>query len=348
LPSGGESGLAGWPSTAGPSGIPLALTQTEICVAESAKWLQTHVGQHLDRPFFLSVHFDKPHFPVNPPRSYFDRYSGKVRFPELPGDLAERHVPFVRAANSGFLGEGTYHQGDEDSLKLLASYYGCVEWIDDAMGRILSVLDYLGMSEDTIVVYSSDHGEMAGEHGCWQKTKFYDAAARVPLIIKWPKVVPQGSRIDDLVGLVDLFPSLCDLSGLDIPEQCDGLSLKSSLTKGDSLDREAVFAESVVLKHPEHAGCMIRTGDWKFNYYLDGHHELYNLAEDPNEFENRVNDPSHSDLVRDLSKKIEDFWEPDKQVGRYNGAPRMSREKHFYEFSNQFVLGNGQVVDGRP
>ena len=348
LPEGGESGLSGWPFTAGPSAIPLAMTQTEICVAESVKWLQTHIGTRPEQPFFLSVHFDKPHFPVNPPRVFFERYDGAVSYPDVPADSVARHVPFVVKANEGFFDQGVYNQGDAASLRLLAAYYGCVEWVDDAIGRILASLDYLGLSEDTIVVYASDHGEMAGEHGCWQKTKFYDASARVPLVFRWRPGIPAGGRLDGIVGLIDLFPTLCTLSGVAVPEHCDGISLTEPLTRGGGIDRDGIFAESVVLKNPEYAGCMLRSGEWKYNYYLDGTRELYDLTADPFEYRNRADEPAVAGIVRGFDERITAFWEPSLQLERYRRAPRMAREKHFYEFSNQFITGDGRFVDARP
>ncbi len=158
----------------GPSGIPLPLTQTEICVAETAKWLQTHVALHPDQPFLLSLHFDKPHFPLKPPARYYHKYAGRLRLPELPEGYERRAVPFVAAALKRF-----GHADEEQALDALVSYYACVEWVDDAVGRVLEVLDYLGLARNTIVLYTTDHGELGGEHGLWNKSVFFEASMRV-------------------------------------------------------------------------------------------------------------------------------------------------------------------------
>ncbi len=348
LPGRGDSGLGGVVAAAGPSGIPLALTQTEICVAEAAKWLQTHVALETAQPFCLSVHFDKPHFPLCPPASYFEKYAGRVTLPEVPAGQSEREVSFVRAAfrNNGepdpSRTQCTAHE------RALAAYYGCVEWVDDAVGRVLAVLDYLGLAENTLVIYSSDHGEMAGHRGAWQKTVFFEPSARVPLLMRWPGVIAAGRTVDDPVGLIDLFPTFCELAGVAIPPECEGVSLAALLRAGAPLGRDAIFCESVVLREPEHAGAMIRTARWKYACYLDGGEELYDLAADPAELRNLAVEPTTRATCDVLHTRLIEFWRPEQQLERYRAHPRVPQQKHFYPYSNQFLLDDGRMVDARP
>lgn len=346
LPEKGDSGLGDILGNSGKSGIPLPLTQTEICVAEAAKWLQVHVGLHREQPFFLCVNFDKPHFPINPPEKYYRKYEGKVRLPELPVNHEALRVPFV--ARCIAQNEQWYSRDSEVQLRALTAYYGCIEWVDDAVGRLMDTLEYLGLAEDTIMIYSSDHGEMAGEHGAWQKSLFFDASARVPLIVRWPGQIPGGRRCTCPVGLIDIFPTLCEAAQIDIPEKCEGESIMP-LLKGDGvLERESIFSESVIINMPEHAGCMIRTDKWKYCRYLDKGEELYNMLDDPDEWNNLAGDNRYHDLKECLRKKVEEFWKPEEQIERYNKTPIMKREKHFYEYSNQFMLGDGTIADARP
>ncbi|MAQ82706.1 MAG: hypothetical protein CMH12_05680 [Maritimibacter sp.] len=340
-----ESGLGDILADAGPSGIPLPMTQTEICVAEATKWLQGYVARP-DAPFFLAVHFDKPHFPINPPPALYDRFAGQIALPNHDPGWLDRAPSFVQTAANA---SGTArHRGDaEVNLRALAAYYGCVEWIDDAVGRLLQVLDYLDLSRDTLVVYCSDHGEMAAQRGLWQKTLFYEDSARVPLIIRWPGQAQAGVRSDQPAGLIDLFPTLCAAAGVTPPDDIEGIDLAPALSRQD-LPKRDLFCESVVLKQPDYAGCMMRRDRWKYALYLDGSEELYDLSADPDEWTDLAGAPATAALRDELRQTVRDFWQPESFRARYDATPRMPHEKHFYPYSNQYLTGDGRVFDARP
>ena len=341
-PQNGASGLGSLVGNAGPTGIPLPLTQTEICVAEAAKWLQTHVALRRGQPFCLSVNFDKPHFPVRCPAAYFERYDGRVGAPKTPPGYRGTAVPFVQKAIDRF------GYADEDHDRYMAAYYGCIEWVDDAVGRLLQTLEYLGLADDTLVVYTSDHGDLCGEKGAWNKTLFFDSSTRVPLIMRCPSRFAGGRRHAGLAGLIDLFPTFCEVSGAPIPPSCEGSSLLPLLDAGEAAPDRDLFCESAFLGEPEAAGCMLRRGRWKYTYYLDGAEELYDMEEDPGEWDNLAADPARRREAADLRRAVTDFWRPEEHQGRLAATPRTGREKHFYEFSNQFVLAGGAVADARP
>ncbi len=344
-----DSGLGDVLGNSGATGIPLPLTQTEICVSETAKWLQAYAAQNNDKPFMLSVNFEKPHFPMRAPNRYFKKYEGKVKLPEFPEDyLANCAVPFVRKS---FKVNGAWdHYGKDREIheRALAAYYACVEWVDNAIGRIIQMLEYLDLADNTIVIYASDHGEMAGEKGAWQKSVFFDASSKVPLIMRWASNFPAGQHRKEPVGLIDLFPTLCDFAGIPVPDECGGISLKPLLTGENTIDRKAIFSESVVLKVPEFAGCMMRSDKWKYSYYLDGTEELYDMENDPGEWNNLAQDERYADMVKAMNFEVLKFWKPEEQLERYNKAPRMENEKHFYPYSNQFVMADGTVIDAKP
>lgn len=342
----GINGLGDVLGNSGPSEMPIELTQTEICVSEACKWLQIHRSSNKDQPFMLSVHFDKPHFPIKPPRKYFEKYHGRLKLADVPEGYLETTVPFIKEAIDH--NETGHHYGKDYDIQLraLEAYYGCVEWVDDAVGRIMETLDYLGYREDTIVIYSSDHGEMGGEHGTWQKTLFFEASARVPMIFRWPGKIEPGTRTNEITGLLDIFPTICEAAGIEIPETCEGVSLHNLLLSGQPLEREGVFSESAVLRATEHAGCMYRTGKWKYCYYLDETDELYDIENDPGELNNVSGD--NPDLVKEFREKAKAFWKPEEYLERLRKTPIMSKEKHFYEYSNQFITGDGRILDARP
>lgn len=337
---GENSGLGDVLGASGPLAFPLPLSQTEICVSETSKWLQNYVSSHDRRPFFLSVNFDKPHFPMTPPAEYFNKYLGKLEPETIPEHFWENAPAFVR---NSIIANGAYeHYGKDPDVhrRALAAYYGCIEWVDSAVGRILSVMDYLGLSDDTIIVYSSDHGEMRSRFGAWQKSLFYDDSCRVPLLIRVPGKAPGLSA--DPVGLIDLYPTLCSLCGLDIPEFCEGTDA-APLLDGKSICRDGIFAESVAYKRPDQAGCMLRTGRFKYNYYLNGEEELYDLLADPDE----LNDISASTDCSEYRRRVVEFWKPEDQLNRYAETPMMKKEKHWYPYSNQFMSA-GAIFDAMP
>lgn len=338
----GGSGLGLLVGNAGPTGIPLPLTQTEICVAEASKWLQTHVDLHPEQPFCLSVNFDKPHFPVRCPARYFTHYDGRVRVQESHEDYYERAVPFVKKAIDRF------GFNDQNGDRYLAAYYGCVEWMDDAIGRLLEVIEYLNLTDNTIVIYASDHGDLCGEKGAWNKTLFFDSSAKVPFIVRCPSLFTRGKREQSLVGLIDLFPTICEAAQVPIPASCEGMSLLPILTGPGPFSRREVFCESAFLGEPTDCGCMIRKEHWKYASYLDGSEELYDLEKDPGEWHNLAAESSAKSVVECLRAEVHRFWKPEKHLDRIAATPRAGREKHFCEFSNQFMLGNGTVANARP
>jgi choline-sulfatase len=337
-----ESGLGGMIKNSGPSGIPLPLTQTEICTAETAKWLQEHTALYPEQPFMLSVNFDKPHFPMRAPEKYLSRYRGRIKPKKIADEQFDRQVPFVKRAAEVFGGFDA-----ETEIRAIEGYCACIEWVDDAIGRILNVLKYLELQENTIVIYSSDHGELAGQYGAWNKTLFFDACNKVPLIISCPGKFSAG-RSDELVGLIDICPTLCDIAGIDIPRECDGESVLPILLGNGQMTREAIFSESAFLGAPQYAGCMIRQGRWKYNYYLDGAEELYDMAEDPLELNNLAADINHADLKKALKQRLIDFWEPDMQLARATAIAKVEQHKHCYKYSNQFVTEGGTLFDAKP
>jgi len=352
---GPSSGLRDTIEFSGPSGIPLPLPQTKICVAEAAKWMQVHAMREPNTPFFLSVNLDKPHFPINPPKEYFDRYMDQVKVPtDLEDYLEKSAVPFVKKT-AGYDGISKHRVNHELIRKTLVAYCGCIEWVDNAVGRIVNVLDYLGLKDDTVVIYTTDHGEMGYERGFWQKTVFFDSSARVPFIFRCPAKFNQGRKPDDFAGLIDLMPTICDLAEIQplsdydgVPCKVDGISLKPRLVDDKPIERKEIFCESTVLKEPEHSGCMIRTEKWKYNHYLDKCDELYDMKADPRELNNLVKEPAYAETAKELRERVTAFWEPEKQLTRYNATPMMRNEKHFNFYSNQFMLADGFVVDARP
>ena len=181
---------------------------------------------------------------------------------------------------------------------------------------MLETLEETAQLENTVVVYTSDHGEMNGEHGMWRKSNFYEASARVPLQIMFPDRLSAGKRIDEVVSLVDLTATVVDIAGVEPLNQLDGDSLLPLMQGVANNWKDFAFSE--YLAHGvERPMAMLRKGRYKFNYSLGDDPELYNIAEDPSEFRNLANDRAYQAIYRELEAQLLADWDPveiEKQV----------------------------------
>ena len=174
------------------------------------------------------------------------------------------------------------------------------------------------MEKDTVVIYTSDHGELLGEHGLWRKNTFYEQASRVPLQIRWPDIIPENKRISQSVSLVDATVSILEMAGIAKNKvdswSMDGDSLLALMAGGSEDWKDEIFCEYEA-HGTDRVRAMIRKGKWKLCY---GHGnppelELYNLEEDPGEFQNIANDSQYKSIREELMNKILSYWgDPEK------------------------------------
>ena len=254
-----------------------------------------------DRPFFLGCGFVRPHVPLVAPSKYFDLYDRDAMvaptFPE--GDLDD--VPKVirdYKANSRYGVTPELHKG------LLEAYYASVSYMDAQVGRILAALDELGLRENTIVIFTSDHGYLLGEHDKYQKQHLFEESTRVPFILSVPWMTEtHGQATSHLTELVDVYPTVADLAKLTPPDSLQGRSLLPLLENPniDSWDRDFVFTIS------RNGGESIRSHQWRFTHWGYGKkgEELFDLEKDPGEFTNLAGDPAHAEQVAKLRKQLE-------------------------------------------
>ena len=247
-------------------GMPEEDHQTTWCAEKAIDFIEA--GAHHDNPWFFSVNIFDPHHPFDPPTEYLQRYLDLLDDIPLPayvdGELADKPV-FQRIDHEGaYGGEEPYDydsMSDHEHRLIRASYWAMCDLIDVQVGRMLRSLRESGQHENTIVVFSTDHGEMLGDHGIYLKGPyFYEPAVRVPLIVSFPGVVQPGRRIDDLVELVDLAPTLLDAAQLPRQEGMQGRSIWNDLVGGGRRDRGArrrvrrVLQRDAVASGPEAAG----------------------------------------------------------------------------------------------
>ncbi len=222
-----------------------------------------------DAPFFLATGFVKPHLPFNAPKKYWDLYTqaGIVKLPDnyfLPKDTPKRYTKYSWGEMRSY--HGIPKRGPVDrktALKLIHGYYACVSYTDALVGKLLAELKTLGLAENTIVLLWGDHGWKLGEHAMWCKHTKFEIDCHVPLIISAPgKQFPKGTSCPSLVEFVDLYPTLCDLTGTKKPKHLQGDSLVPLLKNPAKADfKKAVFS------HYANLGFSVKTDRYRYTEY---------------------------------------------------------------------------------
>jgi len=298
---------------AGVSEIPESQLQEYVSTRESLAWVREQEAAS-DDPWFLTVSFSRPHFPLTAPRRYFDRYWDVDR--DEPTDLlTEPKVgyegdtvdhPMTVGARDGFR---TAEVGEREAQRARAGYFACVEFLDDIVGEFLAALDRDGHLDNTIVVYASDHGELAGEHGLWWKHTWHEAAARVPFFVQTPEHRTgerESAKIETPVSLADLFPTLCGVADVDIPDGLDGTDLSSAVETGAEPDRGPVVCDNLVPRWGTGTEFrMARDGEYKYVQFRDAPELLFDLSTDSLEQHNLAPDASGAD--RDALDSLREF-----------------------------------------
>lgn len=264
-----------------------------------------------DRPWCMVVGYYLPHSPFFCSQELFDEYYDRVPMPEVPQhELDNRHPAILKWLEIRGLLDPLSEQQVRNAR---AAYYGMVTQLDSNIGKVLDTLRTSPHADGTLRVYLSDHGEMAGEHGMWWKSNFYDGSARVPMIWSWPGRLPQGYVRSDLTSLLDVGPTLEAFAGYDGPHRTDGHSLLPLLQDINATDPgrpDAITAELVGARAP--AAKMIRCGPWKLiTYHGFPEPQLFNLESDPAEIYDRAADPACAEIRRDLLERVCQGWDPE-------------------------------------
>ncbi|MCL5269070.1 MAG: sulfatase-like hydrolase/transferase [bacterium] len=274
-----------------------------------------------DRPWMFTLSYHPPHNPFIAPEPYYSMYDPAAL--TLPAN--QDAMPDDDMAKYGSVA-GAHKIGEAGIREFLRVYYAQVTMIDDYVGKVLNKLDELGLADRTIVVFTSDHGDMAGSHGCVAKDMpaFFDYLIRVPLIIRYPGRVKPGTRVSELVTSMDIMPTLLDYAGAPIPAGIDGRSLRPLLEGQTAPWREWAYGEReypapVNMKTTQF---MIRGKRWKYWWNQDPtlHERLYDLEADPLERRNLAADPAHREQL-DRMRALLDRWLVDSR----------NPKRHFFE-----------------
>jgi choline-sulfatase len=260
-----------------------------------------------DKPFFLFTGYLAPHFPLIVPEPYYQKYQGKIEMPVIPEGFLDSLPLNYKLLRAGFqeigVPDATVRRGRE-------LYYGLTNWLDDEIGKVLAALRAdPELAENTIIIYTADHGENLGDHGMWWKSAMYEQSAGVPLVITWPKRWQPGQRRTGATSHLDLVQTLADLAGGHTPADWNGSSLLPWLDEQSHPWKD--FAVSEYYAHFIASGyVMARTGQWKYTYHTpaDKDHpavrQLHDLSADPHEFTNVAADPAHQEVVKDLHARM--------------------------------------------
>lgn len=268
--------------------------------------------QRAGKPFFLFTGYLAPHFPLIVPERYWRNYKDRIGMPEIPPGFLGSLPLNYQHLRRGF---GLIEQPADTVRRGRELYYGLTEWVDNEIGQVLEALWRSPFARDTVVVYTTDHGENMGEHGLWWKNCMYDQASRIPLIVNWPERWKGGQRRAGACSTVDVVKTIAEIGGARAPEDWNGESLVRLMDDAGARGRD--MAVSQYYAHNIASGyAMLRTGDWKYVYHSapDDKHpaerELYNLKEDPQEFRNLAKaatqqgrvDRLHATLVKELGE----------------------------------------------
>lgn len=285
------------------------------CVAEKLKELTRK-----EEKFFMTIGLYAPHTSLLAPKKYVDMYNpDDMELTKAPRDQDE-NIPDValRHGQNFDIFNGLYPEYQatpERQKKAIASYYACASYVDAQIGIILDALEETGLDQNTIVVLTSDHGFHLGEHGCWSKYTAFEQSIRVPLAIYVPGAEGNGKVCDEIVELVDIMPTYCDLWNMEKDQQFEGLSLTPLLENPDQPWKKAAFS-MVPFAEP---GRCVRTKRYKYAEYrktyakpgsdeLPFARELYDLEVDPLEQKNVVDNDEYADVVQELSELLKAGW----------------------------------------
>lgn len=265
-------------------------------------------SQPKSRPFFLTVQMGPPHDPYGAPEEYMKRFDPEkltLQANWQPNSETGRPRPLaMHLRRPGIPANPFVPTGGREEV---AAYYAAISAIDDQVGRLLATLKDTGLDDNTIILFTSDHGDMLGSHGLRRKRKPYDESAHVPGIIRWPARVPKGQAVDTLFSHIDMAPTLLSLCGIPVPGNMQGTDL-SRVALGETKEGpDAVLLQIFVPFHPDQITEGWRglvTADHTYARHKDGPWLLFDDRKDPQQMKNLVDDPSSGSLIKQLDDKL--------------------------------------------
>lgn len=296
-------------------------------------------------PFFLFTSFHHPHELFWPPEEFWAMYGDEeIEVPTFPNNLEETYSALDRWLNEYHGVQRAEMLKDPESMRRVRrAYYALVTYADHKVGELLDALEQNGFLENTLIVFSSDHGDMLCEKGMVQKRTFYEWSARVPLIMRFPDQWKAATVIDEPVSLIDLLPTFLDLA--EVPDNArlphDGRSLIGLLDGSDTENWE-VFSENPSDSMIEAPCVMLRCGRFKYVYIHGYEDQLFDLGEDPGEWHNLIQVPDYLDVAQQMQSRILDVVDPE------DVAARVEASYHRRMLIQEAMERNGTSWDPEP
>lgn len=274
-----------------------------------------------EKPFFLAAGFYRPHCPYVAPKKYFDLYPiEKVTMPQSSWGYLQNVPDPALASTKPWPWFGVTEMQSREALQ---AYWATISFVDAQVGRLLDALDRLKLTDNTVVVFWSDHGYHVGDHGLWKKQSLFERSARVPLIISAPSQKAKGTASGRPVELVDIYPTLADLCGLTPPANLAGKSLRPLLDNAEAPWEKPAFTQVWRGGFPGHS---VRTERYRYTEWDHGEKgaELYDYSKDSQEQQNLVADPEYAQVVAELKQFVRKNWENEYRPsgGRGGGKKR--------------------------
>ncbi|MFM7180786.1 MAG: sulfatase [Verrucomicrobiales bacterium] len=272
---------------------------TDAIMAKDAAWVLERCAREPQRPFFLAVGFFRPHTPYVSPKSYFEHYPLEKISLVQGVDKDQQDIPPLALASRKPEQEKLT---DDLRRQAIQAYFASITFMDEQVGLVLDSLKRLGLEENTIVVFTSDHGYHLGEHGLWQKQSLFEESARVPLLMAGPGVKP-GTSIGAPVGLIDIYPTLRKMTGHGSSEPLQGQNLVPMLEDPTTTGRGYALTQ---VKRGNISGWSIRTTRWRYIEWDNGTKgaELYDHDNDAGELTNLAADPAHAATLAELTTRL--------------------------------------------
>lgn len=324
---------------AGP-GESMYTTYDREIAARAQVWLREEAGKHTTKPWVLFVSFVCPHFPLTAPPEHFYRYYDQdLPLPKLYDRRSEPLHPYLEDYRNSFAYD-EFFETPEQVKRAQAGYFGLCSYLDENVGKVMAALNAAGLSSNTRVVYTSDHGDNLGSRGLWGKSTMYEESVGVPLIAAGPGL-PAGRRIDTPANLLDIYPFIMETTGAAGPETVTpshpGISI-TRLASGEDASR-VVFSEYHGMGSKT-AAYMVRKGSWKLVHYADYEPQLFDLASDPEELNDLARDANAQPILEEMQAELRRICDP-AEVSRRAKADQ--QELLTKVGGKQFVIKRGDL-----